>query len=70
MMAINPFNPAEISPNVFHNPLSITFGELIEDGEVNWDDEFWIWDFLKEDKKEEEYQKHANEFRIVFWFDN
>lgn len=55
-MAINPFNPAEINPNVFHNPLSITFGELIEDGEVDWNDEFWTWDFYDR----EQYQRVNN----------
>lgn len=33
-------------------------------------EEFWIWDFLDEEKKEEAYLEHADEFRIVFWFDN
>lgn len=33
-------------------------------------EEFWIWDFLDEKKKEEAYLEHADEFRIVFWFDN
>ena len=59
-MAINPFNPAEINPNVFHNPLSITFGELIEDGEVDWNDEFWTWDFYDR----ENYQSCHNTCRL------
>lgn len=33
-------------------------------------DEFWIFDCLDEDKKQKLYDKNADKFRIVFWFDN
>lgn len=31
---------------------------------------FYIWDFYDDKKKEEMYWKNADNFRIVFWFDN
>lgn len=43
---------------------------LIEKVKERMAEEFYIWDFLAEEEKEEKYQKHADDFRIVFWFDN
>lgn len=31
---------------------------------------FWIFDWMEESEKKEKYWKHADDFRIVFWFDN
>ena len=33
-------------------------------------EKFWIWDFLDEEKKAERFNQEADNFRIVFWFDN
>lgn len=33
-------------------------------------EEFYIYDFLNEKEKEARYWKYADDFRIVFWFDN
>lgn len=33
-------------------------------------EEFWIFDFLDEEEREKRLLEHADDFRIVFWFDN
>ena len=44
--------------------------ELVECVKKRMAEEFWIFDFLSEEKKEEKYWEFADSFRIVFWFDN
>lgn len=43
---------------------------LIEAVKKRMCEEFWIWDFLKPEEKEEKLWDNADNFRIVFWFDN
>lgn len=43
---------------------------LIEAVKKRMCEEFWIWDFLKPEEKEEKLWDNADDFRIIFWFDN
>lgn len=44
--------------------------ELVEVVKKRMAEEFWIFDFLNNDEKEKKFSEHADDFRIVFWFDN
>ena len=44
--------------------------ELVEAVKKRMSEEFWIFDFLNNDEKEKKFSEHADDFRIVFWFDN
>lgn len=43
---------------------------LIERVKDRMAEEFSIYDFCSDEEKEEKYNKYADDFRIVFWFDN
>lgn len=43
---------------------------LIEAVKQRMCEEFYIWDFLNPEEKEEKLWEYADDFRIVFWFDN
>lgn len=43
---------------------------LIEAVKEKMMEEFHIWDFLSEEEKREKINQNAENFRIIFWFDN
>lgn len=43
---------------------------LIEAVKKKMKEEFYIWDFLSEEEQEDRINKFAEDFRIIFWFDN
>ena len=43
---------------------------LIEAVKRKMKEEFLIWDWLSEEEQEERIEENAENFRIVFWFDN
>lgn len=43
---------------------------LVECVKKRMADEFYIFDFLKDEEKEKRFNDAADKFRIVFWFDN
>ena len=44
--------------------------KLVEAIKKRMAEEFWIFDFLNDDEKEKRFSENADDFRIVFWFDN
>lgn len=72
---INPDNWCQGSSNKTYERRTWTeegcaLDSLIDAVKKRMSEEFWIWDFYDDDKKAELFDKYADDFRIVFWFDN
>lgn len=57
--------PIEISlgNSEFHSTATISLGELITDGWIDWDDDSWKWDYYDEDQ----YNRMCQKIEGRFW---
>jgi hypothetical protein len=44
------YMPSDVGEPDFYNQITITFGELIERGGVNWNDDEWKWNYYNDEQ--------------------
>lgn len=62
MPRINPYEPSAPTPE-FHAVITVSLGELVEDGFIDWNDPSWHWDSYDETQ----YQRLCTKIETHYW---
>lgn len=62
MNRIEPYEPSEATPE-FHAVVSVSLGELVEDGFIDWTDDGWHWDAYDD----EQYNRLNAKLEAHYW---
>lgn len=63
MEHLNPFIPPQPAPPEFHSAVTISLGELITAGWIDWSEESWKWDYYNE----EQYDRVCHKIQEHYW---